>query len=164
MDYNRALTLANELIAEIRPFCKRIEIGGSIRRKKSFEIKDIELILIPTWELEKWAVDRELRRYKAGDKMWQFMWKGEKVDMFLCTPETWGIIYLIRTGSAEWVTSFMCWIQHKGFCSRNARLCRITGEDNDMFEHVPDIKEEIDIFRALNLPWVEPECRIGKWT
>lgn len=40
--------LAAELIDELVDVCERVEIGGSIRRRKP-EVKDIELVLIPKW-------------------------------------------------------------------------------------------------------------------
>lgn len=49
MRLSDASRLANELAESMRPHCHRIEIAGSIRRRKP-EVKDIELVLIPRWE------------------------------------------------------------------------------------------------------------------
>jgi DNA polymerase/3'-5' exonuclease PolX len=45
MSYPFALNLANRMVELLRPDCQRIEIAGSIRRKKE-TIGDIELVLI----------------------------------------------------------------------------------------------------------------------
>jgi DNA polymerase/3'-5' exonuclease PolX len=47
---HEARTLADELVQVMRPYCERIEIGGSIRREKPDNIKDIEIVCIPQWE------------------------------------------------------------------------------------------------------------------
>src|SRR3989344_4154112 len=44
--YAEAYAIALDVQEQLKPYCERIEIGGSIRRKKS-EIGDIELVLIP---------------------------------------------------------------------------------------------------------------------
>lgn len=46
MKLEQAQSIAEELRRELEPGCERIEIAGSIRRKKP-EVKDIELCLIP---------------------------------------------------------------------------------------------------------------------
>jgi DNA polymerase/3'-5' exonuclease PolX len=166
MNYNQALTITNKLIGEIKPYCSRVEIAGGVRRKK-VDPHDIELVVVPFWTLEKWRQDNNIKLIKGKDKYWMFNYEGEKIDLFLCTPETYAMNFLIRTGSAEWIHSFMCFIRTKGFCSKNARLCRLspnTGDDEFPPEPLSNIKEEIDIFRTLQLPWVEPEVRTGSWT
>ena len=46
MKLEDAEELAGEIVEHIHPFCERVEIAGSIRRKKS-EVRDIDLVLIP---------------------------------------------------------------------------------------------------------------------
>ena len=45
MILSEALPIAEKLKAELAPFCSRIEIAGSIRRKKP-EVKDIEIVCV----------------------------------------------------------------------------------------------------------------------
>jgi DNA polymerase/3'-5' exonuclease PolX len=47
--YNDAKRLADCLVKAIAPYCERIEIAGSVRRKKA-DVKDIEIVAIPRWE------------------------------------------------------------------------------------------------------------------
>ena len=50
MDYARALGLAEALRDELRAACGRIEIAGSVRRRKA-DVGDIEILAIPALEL-----------------------------------------------------------------------------------------------------------------
>jgi len=46
MKYSEILLIAEQVKAELQPHCIRIEIAGSIRRKKP-ECRDIEIVAIP---------------------------------------------------------------------------------------------------------------------
>ncbi len=46
MMHDRALAIAAKIRTELEPFCDRIEIAGSIRRKKP-NVKDVEIVAIP---------------------------------------------------------------------------------------------------------------------
>ena len=46
MKLKDAEELAKRIVEHIRPHCERVEVAGSIRRKKS-EVRDIDLVLIP---------------------------------------------------------------------------------------------------------------------
>lgn len=49
MNRDEAWRIATGLVEQMRPFCGRIEIAGSIRRGKP-EVKDIEMVAIPKFE------------------------------------------------------------------------------------------------------------------
>jgi DNA polymerase/3'-5' exonuclease PolX len=44
-----ACALADEWVGRLRPFCDRVEVAGSVRRRRP-EVKDIEIVAIPKWE------------------------------------------------------------------------------------------------------------------
>ena len=46
MEYSLAKSLADELIVVLKPYCIKIEIAGSVRRKKE-QVKDIEICIVP---------------------------------------------------------------------------------------------------------------------
>lgn len=48
MKLEQARHHAHALLTQMRPFCERCEIAGSIRRGKP-EVKDIEIVAIPKW-------------------------------------------------------------------------------------------------------------------
>ena len=80
----QAITIAERLVQEMSPFCNRIEIAGSLRRKKPL-VSDIEICVIPKWEgrpdttslfgeelqvnlLHEWAVNQGLFHWiKPGE-------------------------------------------------------------------------------------------------
>lgn len=49
MNLAQASALAGQLVEKLAPFCERIEVAGSVRRRKLEGIKDIELVAIPKW-------------------------------------------------------------------------------------------------------------------
>jgi len=122
-----AEALADELLALLRPACIRLEVAGSIRRRKP-DCGDVELVAIPKLaysddlfglrddvhpfnELD--ALCAELREAgvlgerldKNGRRAWgsamkRATFKGFALDLFTCTPEQWGVTFAIRTGGA----------------------------------------------------------------
>jgi DNA polymerase/3'-5' exonuclease PolX len=46
MKLQQAETISKNFLSEIKEFCERIEIAGSIRRRKP-EVNDIDIVLIP---------------------------------------------------------------------------------------------------------------------
>lgn len=119
--------LADELLALLAPACERIEIAGSIRRRKP-DCGDVELACIPRLaysddlfglrddvhpfneldalcaELREAGVLSErlnrLGRRAWGSAMKWATYKGFALDIFACTPEQWGVTFAIRTGGA----------------------------------------------------------------
>ena len=154
MELKDAEELAKRIVEHIRPHCERVEVAGSIRRKKS-EVRDIDLVLIPKpllWHriivtLQR-TMDAEV--LKRGESIAQLTIKGMNVDLYSATPETWGALLLIRTGSAE----------------HNIKLSQIALRKGMKLSHKGLIKDgkviastEKEIFEALGLSFVEPEQR-----
>lgn len=69
---------------------------------------------------------------------------GVGVDLFIASRETWGCVATIRTGSAD----FTHW------------LVTPRRQGGRAFE----TREELDVFAALDVAWVEPaERAAGRW-
>ena len=140
MDIAEAYPIAEHLRTALEGACERIEIAGSIRRRRA-TVKDIELVAIPRWgeripapseqlalgleppapepfnalqeAVEAYARDGHLQVIKPGThevipwhlqpdgRYWRLWLPAEelKVDLFIATPDTWGLVYMIRTGS-----------------------------------------------------------------
>ena len=164
MKLSDAEIIANRCKEILKPYCDRLEIGGSIRRKKP-EVKDIELIVIPhTYKLEEflrfslpegWIIQKGKGKYK----MIQLPWV--QLDLFIQTPKTWAMNYWIRTGSADYIHQAMIRMRNQGYCSQGARLCKIFFHSDcpQEIDSVDDILEEADIYRELKWDFVEPEKR-----
>jgi len=87
---------------------------------------------------------------KCGSKIAQLTIKGTNVDLYSATPETWGALVLIRTGSAQ----------------HNIKLSKRALNMGMKLSHKGLIKDgkiiastEEGIFEALDLSYVPPEER-----
>ena len=157
MKLQEILPIAEKYKKILEPYCKRIEIAGSIRRKKP-ECRDIELVLIrdpdKLEELKRVVTWNSIRGAITGRYMQVEVPEGLKIDIFIAVDDgsNWGNIFLIRTGN--WVFSrFMMGIRppQLGLKHREGYLWR----DNVRI----DCREETDVFTNLDMLWISPENR-----
>ncbi|WP_242157354.1 hypothetical protein [Aestuariivivens sediminis] len=157
MKLEQAQEIANKVKDMLAPHCYRIEIAGSIRRQKP-EVKDIEIVAIPK--------PYDIGLFSSGIALIVNQWpkvKGEfpckytqrilpegiKLDLFFAEEDNWGLIFAIRTGSAEFSHKVLAttWVK-KGFRSHFGYLTR--GDKIFRF------REEKELFRFLDLEYKEP--------
>lgn len=157
----QAEKLARKILDALRPGCQRIEIAGSIRRRKA-QIGDIEIVAIEAQGLDEiisGLVDAgKLSRIKNGPKYKQFdvcAVPGLKLDLFLPDEYTWGVIFTIRTGSAEFSHNLVTQKSKGGWLPDDLQVDkgRIRRGDKAL-----DTPEEKDVFGLLGW-YVEPEQR-----
>jgi DNA polymerase/3'-5' exonuclease PolX len=176
----RAEQIARTLADEMSPHCSRVEIAGSIRRGCP-EVKDIELVAVPTWKeeetseglfaeqvqvnlLHRWAERSGVHWIKPGTsqivpwhvkedgKYWRgLLPTGIKLDLFIADSENFGLIFAIRTGSAEFTTALVTRARDLGLPSVDGYLTR-GGER-------VATPEERDVFELLRLEWIDPGRR-----
>lgn len=149
-----AQKLAQEIVEQILPHCERVEVAGSIRRRKS-EVRDIDLVLIPKpflWNRIIATLQRTMNAkiLKRGESIAQLTIKGVNVDLYVASPETWGALLLIRTGSAQHNIKLSMLAQKKGMKLSHKGLVK----DGKVIAST-----EKEIFEALGLSYVEPEER-----
>ncbi len=170
--------IAALVVMDLAPYCARISVAGSVRRRKS-EVGDLELVAIPArgagglfgdiatnllWE-HLHANDRY--RFTKGDnpdgRYYQLAlaaYPDLQVDLFLAEADNWGLTLLVRTGSAEFSTAALArWKRRQGIGPEQAgsvsgRLVRRDGE-------VVPTPEEATVFELLGVPWIAPEQRHG---
>lgn len=163
---------AGELLRILRPHCERIAIAGSIRRQKA-KCGDIELVAIPkiqcfpdllgdkievneVWEhLDSLVPKLEIEYLSTGKRYRKFVWQDIQVDFFTATPENWGWIFLIRTGSADFSHRMAKCLNRKGYTSAEGFVRKIQNPEKRI--KTPD---ESDIFRLADVPWIEPKDRV----
>jgi DNA polymerase/3'-5' exonuclease PolX len=165
---NSPKKLADSVVAELAPHCLRIEIAGSIRRKKEIGIKDIEIVAIPKpWETGLFAdgiatVVSQWKKIKGdveNDNTCKYTQRllpsGINLDLFFATEENWGLILAIRTGPSEYSHKVLArgWVNHR-YKSIKGMLYHT---NNKMFCPVPT---EQDLYNKINLPYLEPERRV----
>lgn len=162
LDYARRV--AEHFVEIIEPYCSKVEIAGSIRRKRPI-VNDADIVVIPSDPL---SVTMRLapipRRVKSdgkvidGPKIKGFLFKdfeGEElpVDLYLTTPENWGCMMLIRTGSVEHNIFMVKQAMKKGW--------KLHASGEGLFDsrtggrRIDDGTEE-GIFSALGIPYKEP--------
>ena len=172
-----ASAVASEMVEALRPYCHRVEVAGSIRRGRDW-VNDIEIVAIPKSKqkapdldlfgepIEKptvvrdpgfvMVVDRLADRIIKGNvqdgRYIQFVTStGVTVDLFLCRPETWGNIMVIRTGSADFVRMVAArWVQ-LGYKGVEWQLTR--------FGKPVPVPEEADLFALLGMRVPPPHAR-----
>lgn len=169
MVYTQARIIAGRLIKELSPYCQRLEIAGSLRRKKP-EVGDIELIAIPKFGVDLFgnvteehlldSVDWERfgKVIKAGHKYKQIeLYQGINLDLFIVTPPAqFGVQFVIRTGPADFSKRF---VTSKKFGGLLPSVFRVQDGAIWSNNHVIETPEEADVFHVIGLPFIEPEKR-----
>ena len=187
MDWRSGIELAKNIRLMLQPACERVEIAGSLRRMRS-EINDIEIIakpkanpfdqlhlrivdLVSTHSLEHGPKSKDGRKAPCGPRYYRLaidIHGGQQpttleriqVDIFaVLPPADWGVIYTIRTGSAEFSHWLVTEAFRHGFKVDQGQLWKIHRDEQPWrFEKIP-CPEERDFFTALGLSWVEPRDR-----
>jgi DNA polymerase/3'-5' exonuclease PolX len=173
MSLKLAELMANDIVEILRPYCTRIEIAGSIRRKKP-EVGDIEIVakpkLIPSYDMfgtetEKISMLDDFdysnigKVSKGGSKYKQIILKDSEVslDLFIVTfPAQWGVQFMIRTGSAEFSHKMVTAKQQGGYLPSNYKVRDGAVWDK---EGIICMDDERDYFKLCGLEYVEPENR-----
>ena len=198
MKLEQAQQLANELCAELAPYCVRIEIAGSVRRLKA-EPRDLEIVCITetgTFQMANlfgesqpvvlvnrledalsqyltsdgpWQLDDQLRR--AGPHYKRLRHKALDVacDLYITDARRWAYTFTIRTGPADFSTALV----------KRAHYLRSFFDGSLLYKHPPmffdgrtvpcpigascsqvvELAEEMDLFAALQMPYIPPERR-----
>lgn len=137
--------IAVDICYILQPFCEKINIAGSVRRKKK-EPKDIEIICIPKKEILKDMFGRdegvivdlqfqkeveqlgEIIKGKTDGKYMQIkLPQGINLDLFMPDDFDYYRQYAIRTGSADYAFKIIAngW-KKKGWCGSNKGLRKIS--------------------------------------
>lgn len=98
-----AEVIADEVGKQLKYHFKRLEIAGSVRRRKE-TVHDVDFVGIPFSSNSLLAaIKRNLHGdiKRQGDKLVSFEYNGKQVDIYFATPDTWETMMLFRTGSAE---------------------------------------------------------------
>lgn len=167
MKLSEAQAIAERVRDELLPFTERAEIGGSVRRKRS-DVNDIELITIPKTipgGLFKDMAERDPGFVKTVGQWFAIkgnVWTGKytqvvlpdgiNLDLFIATPDNFGVIFAIRTGSADYSHQVLArgW-SRLGYESKGGVLWK---DGRPTY-----IREESALFALLGIPWLEPEKR-----
>jgi DNA polymerase (family 10) len=165
LDRDEVEPFASEIVSKIEPHCVRVEMAGSIRRRRAM-VNDIDFVAQP--KPNSWLkIIKTLRREfdavteKQGEKLatlyLPFASKQNQgylqVDLYRASKRTWGILLLIRTGSKEYNIYLAKLAIHEGY-----RLAYSKGLLNEKGDVIASETEE-DVFQALDLDYIPPEDR-----
>lgn len=169
-----AQVVAWGVLGELRPYCDRIEIAGSVRRRKE-TVKDVEILAIPKAgrvDLFGKAFSDALTDYlesQIGQGRWELrpskigvtsfgpankllLYGGFPVDIFSATERNWGMGMFVRTGPAEWNIKAMSTFRRLGM--EGHAYGGVTKDGQEI-----DCPDEEAVFRLLGWDFMAPENR-----
>lgn len=183
ISHDVAQLAAGELLQLLGPYCERLAVAGSLRRGAE-SVKDIELVAIARTE----TIARDLfgeqtdtvsllepalasmhrgriltpREFDGGRTVWGPRTKyaqyfGIPVDLFIVAPPTsWGVVMTLRTGPADFSRQLVTSNLQGGWCTYPLRF-----KDGQLWKGQTALEcpEEIDVFTALELEYIEPHER-----
>jgi DNA polymerase/3'-5' exonuclease PolX len=170
---------ATWVVSKFEHLCDQVMVVGSIRRQRP-EVNDIDIVVIPhapreqNWNDIAKALKRAMgmAQFKKGPKLMTFAhYKVTSgllgrprdpeytVDIYHATPETWGILVLVRTGSKEHNVKLCNLALSKGMKLSAAQgLLKPVDTSGSLMANIA-CKTEEEIFAALGLPFIEPKDR-----
>ena len=148
------LSLSKRIVSWLKPYCRRVEVVGSIRRKEKDPV-DIDIVLIPKNEKNKERIERLLekkgRRLLGGDKKAYFKIEGVETELYYTNEEEWGAALLAYSSEFGSSIGLRVVAKRKGFKLNQHGLWkknkRVAG------------RTEREIYTALGRPWKSPEKR-----
>jgi len=154
IELERAQRTAQEVVKRLSPYCQRIEVAGSVRRKKP-QVNDIDLVLIPN---DLWNLHAELTKIgqlkMSGSKIMRVMTSNTQIDIYIADEDTWATLLLIRTGSAGNNIRLATLAKKRGW--------HLAASGDGLFDEKGERiagDTELSIYQALGLPYQEPEER-----
>jgi DNA polymerase/3'-5' exonuclease PolX len=160
LDLKEAEKIADQVKTAVSIHCDKIEIAGSIRRQKA-TVHDIDFVVDAKSDGEWQKINEELKRLKAkpncsGNSVLKAFLPCPnglfQVDFYRAKPSTFGILLLVRTGSAD----HNMWLAAHAF-SKGMRLKYSEGllKENATIAG----EEEKAVFEGLGLPCPNPSER-----
>lgn len=147
------IKLANQIVNYLKPFCRRIEIVGSIRRKEKNPV-DIDIVLIPKnrQKLEEF-MKKKGKFIQGGEKKSRWKVEGVNVELYYTTSDSWGATLMAYSSKFGAGIGLRVVARKKGFLLNQYGLFnrktgkRIAG------------RTEREIYHALGRDWKSPEKR-----
>ena len=161
MEIQTAREIAVNVRKLLEPYCERIEVAGSIRRRRPF-VHDIDIVLIPANQGQLLYQIQQLGTIaKNGPKLLNINPSkyGVPIDIYVATPETWATLLLIRTGSKQHNIKLCTLARNKGYILHADGSGLFQGTDCESGESRVAGDTEESIFRELGLAYVPPEKR-----
>ena len=145
------LKLADRIIKQLKPYCRRIQLVGSIRRKEKNPI-DVDIVIIPkNKEKIKQILIKKGKVIENGEKQFAVKINGVKVELYFVSAEDWGSALIAYTGSSGYSIGLRIRAKKRGLKLNQYGLFRgnkkIAG------------KTEKQVYEALGKEFKTPEQR-----
>lgn len=145
------INLSREIINLLKPYSKKIQVAGSIRRNSPNPV-DIDIVLIPKdKEKIKEALNKKGKFMQGGEKRVAFKIEGVKVELYYTIPEEWGATLLAYSSKKGSEIGLRMVAKRMGFKLNQHGLFKN--------EKIIAGKTEEEIYRALGRQWKKPEDR-----
>jgi len=157
MLYDFANELAGRVLKTIEPHIVKGQIAGSIQRKKK-QVHDVDIVIIPKPFTFTGVIPTTLIKelgaeiLRSGPKILAVTIDGNQVDIYAANEQDWGIQILRWTGSKE----HNIWLCNRAI-DKGMKLAVSHGLEKE--GKVIASRSEEDIFKVLELPWIEPAER-----
>lgn len=189
MELKKALTIAEDIVAILAPYCQKIEIAGSCRRQKT-NVKDIEIICLPKVHKYKNLFGEEIRgkRLPAFAEQAELLGQIEKgslqngkyvkmnlkegisLDLFMPDEDDYYRMLAIRTGSEDYSHTVFArgwrmlgWVGSDMGLRRKEDCVEKAGKQwkciNTNGQRPPVWKSEQEFFEWIGVDWIEPAFR-----
>lgn len=173
-----AQALAERVVDMLKPACLKIEIAGSVRRRKPV-VGDIEIVALPIVEVQpdmfgasdtvaskleyligellengNLVLDKVIRR--NGEKYKRFREAGIAIDLFIADPGNYGNILAIRTGDSSFSKALVTGRRDGGLMPTNLKQ-----RDGYLWrgnERI-DCSDEVTYFIRMDMGWIDPPMR-----
>ena len=180
--WETAEVIARDLVLMLLDAAHHVSVAGSIRRGKP-DVGDIELVAVPIIDtvpdgmfdtadrnrlterivllIERRILASHPTDPKRGERYSKLLHRdsGLQVDLFSARPETFGIVYLIRTGPADYSQRFVTDLRRRALHVKGGELHRGSlGCGSSPCEFVPTPTER-DVYDAAGWPYIRPEHR-----
>jgi len=144
------IKLSNKLIKELKPYSKRIQVVGSIRRKERNPV-DIDIVLIPKDKNKLENFMKMKGRFLQGGEH-ESSWKidGVKVELYYTLEDEWGAALLAYSSRFGAGIGLRVVALRKGFKLNQHGLF-----DRKTNKRIAG-KTETEIYHALGRPYKEP--------
>jgi DNA polymerase (family 10) len=147
------IRLSKKITHWLKPFCRRIEVVGSIRRKSKKPV-DIDIVLIPInkKKLEDFMMQKG-KHLQGGEHESTWKVEGVKIELYYTVPEEWGAALLSYSSEFGAGIGLRVIARKQGFRLNNHGLfSRKTGK-------LTAGKTEREIYHVLGRPYKEPRER-----
>jgi DNA polymerase/3'-5' exonuclease PolX len=133
-------------------------------------VNHLDEALSTLYGLHEWSLDWETKRNGPNYKRLRHLNTGICCDLFITDARRWGIIATIRTGPGEFSKALVSYARRQtmfvqgGLLHRHAPTLDLSGvvlpcPSGDSCMRIVETLEEGDVFKALGLPWIEPQRR-----